>query len=515
MPKTAPALYSRRRARIAIASLAVTLSIVFALAAQKTDTMPELFSTVMQRVSAQPEFRERVLQGIRELPKVGEFLSPDLVDRLRVLILGKEWQRVDHFPALSVSALNKSVDAAVHLAGKSVTPLEPTDLLDTAEYPLGQTESIDLDHPAAKPAYADDPSTAQRDIGFNLTMGDGPDPALAHMHPESRQLAAVLNRLAMNGPENDHGQNDPGQSDPGRSDPKPPQAVAMLDGKRFTDGSSLIHELANSGHKVTISDDVFFANFGHLHDGEREVMMPFWIDTQIAIPASRRSLLLPVSHSEQELHIRGPKWNADVSFYFGIDGKAQFRTMDSLNQSWVMHRVLFAYGDSSQQVRVMRLLSAALRIYYRARMAHPELPFGGYYRLGVCQDVSATVESDLQGRTILFPITHDPAYFPQNASTDPRNREFLTAFGRIPSDRGSGLPPIDRVLGALPTLHYGDIVIPGLAGDLQRVEVANHLGLLHRTHPLLTLIAAVLVLMLALFAVWLLLRRRSKGAPAS
>ena len=145
--------------------------------------------------------------------------------------------------------------------------------------------------------------------------------------PESRQLAAVLNRLAMNAP---------GQ----------PEATAVLDGKHFTDGGALIQELRQSGHSVTISDDVYFANFGHLHDRGRDVIMPFWIDTQIAVPASRRSLLLPVSHSEQELHIRGPKWNADVSFYFGIDGKAEFRTNDSLNQSWVMHRVIFDYQDS-------------------------------------------------------------------------------------------------------------------------------------------------------------------------
>ena len=66
-----------------------------------------------------PEFRERVLTGIRDVPKVGEFLSPNLIERLRVLILGKEWQRVDHFPALTVAALNKSVDAASAMAGKS------------------------------------------------------------------------------------------------------------------------------------------------------------------------------------------------------------------------------------------------------------------------------------------------------------------------------------------------------------------------------------------------------------
>jgi hypothetical protein len=496
MPKTASVLHTRRPRRTALSALALVFAIAIGRAAQKADSSPELFSAVMQRVSAQPEFRERVLEGIREVPKVGEFLSPDLVDRLRVLILGKEWQRVDHFPALPVAALNKSVDAAVRLAGKSTAPLQPSDLLDTAEYPLRQGATIGLDHPATKPAYADDPTTAQRQIGFNLTMGDGPDPALAPMHAESRQLAAVLNRLAMN---------NAGQQ----------QAIAMLDGKSFTDGSALLHGLTASGHRVTITDDVYFANFGHLHDGGREVMMPFWIDTQIAVPASRRSLLLPVSHSEQELHIRGPKWNADVSFYFGIDGKAEFRTMDSLNQSWVMHRVLFAYSDTQQQARVMRLLNAAVRLYYHVRMAHPELPFSGYYRLGVCQDVSAVVESQLQGKTVLFPITHDPAYFPRNASTDPGDREFLTAFAAIPSDRGSGLPPIDRVLGALPTLHYSQIVIPGLAGDLERVDLANRLGLLQRTRPLLTLIVFVAALLLVILAGWRLLRHRHRSTPAS
>ena len=490
MPKTLSRLHIRRPIRVALHSAALMFLLIVGIAAQKTDISPILFSAVMQRVSAQPEFRERVLQGIREVPKVGEFLSPDLVDRLRVLILGKEWQRVDHFPALTVAALNKSVDAAMSLAGKSTTPLKPADLLDTAEYPLGQRETIDLDHSASAPVYADDPATAQRNIGFDLIMGDGPDPALAPMHPASRQLAAVLNRLAMNAP---------GE----------PVVTAILDEKTFTDGGALIQELRESGHSVTISDDVYFANFGHLHDRDREVMMPFWIDTQIAVPASRRSLLLPVSHSEQELHIRGPKWNVDVSFYFGIDGKAEFRTMDSLNQSWVMHRVLYDYQDSQKQVRVMRLLSAAVRIYYRVRMLlHPELPFGGYYRLGVCQDVSATVESNLQGKTILFPITHDPAYFPQTISKDPRDREFLAAFNALPSDRGSAMPPIDRVVGALPTVHYDDIMIPGLSGDLERVAVADRLGVLNRTHPLVTILMAVgAVLLLLVIAGWLALRR--------
>jgi hypothetical protein len=491
MPKIAH-IHSTVRRTVLVVALVFLLGIAAALTAENQDTRPELFSTVMQRISATPEFRERVLQGIREVPKVGDFLSPDLVDRLRVLILGKEWQRVDHFPALSVAALNKSVDAAVRLAKESTTPLQPGDLLDTAEYRLGQSETVDLDHPASAPTYADDPTTAQRQIGFNLTMGDGPDPELAPLHAQSRQLAALLNRLAMNMP---------GQ----------PPAIALLAGKRITNSDELLQALIAGGHKLEISDDVYFANFGHLHDGGREVMMPFWIDTQIAVPASRRSLLLPVSHSEQELHVRGPKWNADVSFYFGIDGKAEFRTMDSLNQSWVMHRVLFDYREPAEEAHVIRLLSAALRVYYHARMGHPELPFGGYYRLGVCQDVGAVVERSLRGRVVLFPLTHDPAYFPAS-DDDARDDEFLAAFAAIPSDRGSNLPPLDRVLGALPTTDFNAIAIPDLGDDLNRVAVARRLGLTQRTHPLLTLLAALAcALLLLILAGWWLLRRDRAG----
>ena len=92
----------------------------------------------------------------------------------------------------------------------------------------------------------------------------------------------------------------------------------------------------------------------------------------------------------------------------------------------------------------------------------------------------------------------------------PRDQDFLREFAAIPSDRGSRLPPIERVLGALPATNYDAIVIPGLASDLERVSVARRLGLLQRTHPLLSLLAilAAPVLLLALIAGWLIRRGR-------
>jgi hypothetical protein len=63
---------------------------------------------------------------------------------------------------------------------------------------------------------------------------------------------------------------------------------------------------------------------------------------------------VPVSHAEYEWQVRGPKVNADVSWYFGIDGKAEFRTMDTLNQAWVLGRHAHEHREADA-VEVTRL----------------------------------------------------------------------------------------------------------------------------------------------------------------
>ncbi len=448
---------------------------------------PEPLSQLMQRVSQTPEFRDKVLEVTRSVPKIGEWLSPDMVKLLRTAILGKEWQRVDHFPAFTVAALNRSVDLTVRVAGAVSKPLAVKDLLDLGSYAPDRSETIDLDQPVAHPTYAEDPDTAVTHPAPGLTMGDGADPKLAPMHAGSRRMAEVLNRLSLNTAHS-------------------PQLTVHLQGQAITDPGALIKALEASGHQVVVDDDLYFANFGHLHDGSRDVIMPFWIDSQIAVPASFRSLLVPVSHSEHELHVRGPRINADVSYFFGIDGKSEFRTMDSLNQPWVLGRKAFTYtGDRAAEA--INLLAQATRVYLAVHLAHPELPFGGYYKLGVCQDVNAALEQQLQGRVILFPLTRDRRYFPLDPAQlhlDPRDGQFLRLLAAIPDDRGSAQPPVARVLGALPATDLSTITIPGLSDDLQRVEKARALGLVRRTHPLLTGIVLLLIIVTVMvaFALW-------------
>ena len=204
--------------------------------------------------------------------------------------------------------------------------------------------------------------------------------------------------------------------------------------------------------------------------------MPFWIDSQIRVPHTRRSLLVPVSHAEYQWHIRGPKINADVSYYFGIDGKAQFRTMDTLDQAWVLGRHAHEYRGADA-IEVTRLVGLMVVAYAHQHLRRPDLPFGGYFTLGVCQDSVAAIEKKMTGRVTLFPNTADASLF-----DDPRDAEINALIHAIPKDRSGAAPEPERVFGSLPTYDFDAITIPGLGDDVTAVNDAWQWGELNRTH---------------------------------
>jgi hypothetical protein len=271
--------------------------------------------------------------------------------------------------------------------------------------------------------------------------------------------------------------------------------------------------LMATGHSVVVADARYFANFGHFHYKGQDVMMPFWVNSQIAIPGTRRvfgsgrSLLVPVSHAEYEWQVRGPKVNADVSWYFGIDGKAEFRTMDTLDQAWVLGRHAHEYRDANA-VEVTRLVGKMTVAYLHQHLRRPDLPFGGYYPLGVCQDGVAAIERKMTGRDTLFPNTADGALF-----DDPRDAEINAMILAIPKDRNGAPPAPERIFGSLPTTDLQAITIPGLAADLEAVHAGWKDGSLKRTRSwmetmTLRLAGAAALLVLGGVVVWR--RRRAK-----
>jgi hypothetical protein len=114
--------------------------------------------------------------------------------------------------------------------------------------------------------------------------------------------------------------------------------------------------------------------------------------------------------------------------------------------------------------------------YAHQHLARPELPFGGYYALGVCQDSIAAIEKKMTGHATLFPNTADMALF-----DDPRDAEVNALIDAIPKDRVGELPGPERIFGSLPAADWNAITIPGLTADLVAVHGAWQDGSLERT----------------------------------
>ena len=446
-----------------------------------------LLSQMMRELSATPGFTDAML---RELDKGGKrgpaLLTPSLLDRLRALILGKDWQGLDRFPGWTMREINptvrvagrvvakdKDVDglAARHPGAPAAGPQtaagmglakQAMEYIDLGSYSLEKSETVDLNAPSRLPGFSTD--TIVSELGAGVVRGDGANPKLAPHHAESQRLADVLNRLSMNA-----------------LDPSAPATVTIM-GKAAHTPQELVQALMDTGHTVTVADARYFANFGHFHYKGQDVMMPFWVNSQIAIPGTGRGwfgrdrpLLIPVSHAEYEWEVRGPKVNADVSWYFGIDGKAEFRTMDTLDQAWVLGRHAHEYTHADA-VEVTRLAGAMSAAYMREHLKRPDLPFGGYYPLGVCQDSVAAIEKKMTGKATLFPNTAESSLF-----DDPRDAEVNALIAAIPKDRNGAPPEPERIFGSLPTADLQAIAIPGLTADLEAVQTALRDGELART----------------------------------
>ena len=465
-----------------------------------------LLSQMMRELSATPGFTDALLAALDKGGKKGPALmTPKLIKRLRELILGGDWQGLDRFPGWTMQEVNPAVGVINKVVTKhpetpvgtpSGAPTEAppnadkgvvAEYLDLGSYSQDKAETVSLDKPSTLPGLSNDVLVTA--MGAGMVRGDVANPELAPMHSDSQRLADVLNRLGLNALDG------------------AATVTAEVDGKTATTPQDLVQALMATGHSVVIADGRYFANFGHFHYKGQDVMMPFFVNSQIAIPGTDRSLLVPVSHAEYEWTVRGPKVNADVSFYFGIDGKAEFRTMDTLDQAWVLGRHAHEYRDADA-VEVTRLVWKMLIAYVHQHIKRPDLPFGGYYPLGVCQDGVAAIERKMTGHDTLFPNTTEAALW-----DDPRDAEINEMMIAIPKDRNGAPPAPARIFGSLPVTDFKLITIPGMTADLDAVYAAWQDGSLERTRSwmqkmMLRLVGVVALVVLAGAVAWR--RRRAR-----
>jgi hypothetical protein len=426
------------------------------------------FSEVMRELSANPRFVEAFLARLDKNPAAGVLLGPENIKLLRTILFGKEWQRLDTFPGVSLTNLGRGVWVAGKTMAKPV-PAEPDVVPQDDELLLPVREE------------APEPLAEPEDLGFELTWGDLPDPALQKMRASGLRLAEVMNRLAW------HGEDGYRVRTPVGAASHPAELLTLL---------------AKQGFQATVTDARYFANFGDLRFRNQDVATPFWIDTGIRVPRADRTLLVPATHSQTELRLERNGLAAVIAFYFGIDGKAAWRVLDTADQSWVGARRFHVWeGERARQA--VQSVANVMRFFRQAQQAYPGLPFGGYHALGVCNDASALVEQQMEGRTTLFPLVADRRYFEHI----PEAKKLLAA---LPADRtGVTARDLPRIADSLPFAAPASIPLPRLREDMQAALAAHQAGTLDSSTRRYWLLAAATAA-LALFAWWL---RRFRRAP--
>jgi hypothetical protein len=251
-----------------------------------------MLSQMMRELSATPGFTDAILAELDKGEKKGPALmTPALMHRLRELILGKDWQGLDRFPGWTMQEINPTVRVAGRVAGKnealedlaarhpgtpkdsgpksSMSTAQAKPFIDLGPYSLEHVEKINLNEPSQLPGFSREGLVS--DLGAGVIRGDDANPKLAPLHAESQRMADVLNRLSLNALDG------------------APTAIAELAGKKVITPEALVQALMDSGHTVTVSDARYFANFGHFHYKGHDVMMPFWVSSQIRIPEANAS----------------------------------------------------------------------------------------------------------------------------------------------------------------------------------------------------------------------------------
>jgi hypothetical protein len=380
---------------------------------------------------------EKVLNALDADPSAGGFLPPEKRQRfLEALTAGKK-NLPERFPVLTVSEMNQMMRNAGDLARKKKGKAPPPATADLVK------ESLNI--PTGKPPQR--PLAAPKELAPGLTRGFALDPERSKTFADSERLADVLNALALNHPD------------------QPRRFVVTIDKEVVSSPAELTAALAKTGHRLVVRDVRYFANFGNLSYKGREVATPLWLDTGIPVPGEKRTLLVPATHSQHELVVTGPTVNAVTAFYFGTDGQAIFRPMPMKLQAWVGGRVAREYkGEQAHQA--VRIAGVLRRVVQDKHQRYPDLPFNGYYALGVCNDFSALIELALTKKTTLFPLVRDLSFYPGQDEIDRLARQ-------LPVDGGKEQADMERIFGSQAVDNLEQLPFPALRADLAKLRTGS------------------------------------------
>ena len=319
---------------------------------------------------------------------------------------------LDRFPVLTAAELLAA--AKVYTARKGPIP------------PLTPPASFDLAFPGTPVDPA--PGAFLTPLGNGLYYGDRSSSGTGSVFGDAERLAAALNLLADN-------------------DPSAPATAVRYRGADYRTVRGLVDAMVAAGASIGVRDMGYYANFGDLYFGLpgnlRGVETPVYVDTGLTLSNGKR-LIVPVAHSHLAIEWRGTV-NADLTFFFGIDGKASFRANGTLDQHWAGGRTIASYLGAAATDLLAR--AADVRRHLAAKAEAFKLPMGGYGPLGDCNDVHAFVT----GRAA-YPMMREPRYFQGAGPLDGLSASLPYDVGNPPDPR--------RVLQSRPFDSVDDVPFP-------------------------------------------------------
>jgi hypothetical protein len=361
---------------------------------------------------------------------------------LRQLFANADFAALDRHPRVSLEELR---GAAKLLGQRRETSAKAADAAKPDPRDGGSPGEIarePLGIPSKEAAPSGEPYLAS--IGFGLLHGDRLDPQKGKRARDSERLAAVLDRLALDGAAGRY--------------------QVELEGAAIASPEALGSALAKSGHSVEVIDERYAANFGDLERNGLAVATPLWVRTGL-LGQDDDELAVPVPHIQVTLVVRGPTVNGDASLYNsldlagGSDGGTRFRAEVTGNQPWVGGRIAHHY-QGAQAIEALRLMGKLRRIHDEKVRAH-HVVLDGYFTLGVCTLAPALVEQAIFGKTTIWPLTQDRSFFTGDDEIDRLVRA-------LPVDLDGAPPDAARILASLPWSKLAEVPFPSLRPQLER-----------------------------------------------
>lgn len=340
------------------------------------------------------------------------WLTPERRKALEEALRKADATVLDRFPVMSAGQLLAAAKA--YTARKGPLPPSNPPAVFTLAFPGSPVDAA--------------PGAFLTPLGNGLYYGDRSSSGTGSVFGDAETLAEALNLLADN-------------------DPAAPATTVRYRGADHRTVRSLAAALAASGAPFAVKDMGYYANFGDLYFGLpgnlRGVETPVYVDTGLKL-SSGKSLIVPVAHSHLAVEFRGTV-NADLTFFFGIDGKAAFRANGTSDQHWAGGRVIRSYAGTAATDLLAR--AGDVRRHLAAKAEAFKLPMGGYGPLGDCNDIQAFIT----GRAP-YPLMREERYYQGSGPLDGISATLPYDIGTTPDPR--------RVLESRPFESIDDVPFP-------------------------------------------------------